>query len=193
MLTRSSMQFYFVLILIHRPLLYMSAAQQANTNPDHITIDSATVCTLAATNIAKLVRDYQQFYSLKRISSPAVHFTFIAATIHIVNFRLFKGEIHQFLLHGCLAALTEMGESYPIGQKAVCVLRDLMERWKPQDEALKPKENILEPMTDGDEVRWSSSDYFMGGVENNRDTVQTESYQSRSGYRAYAMRLELLT
>jgi hypothetical protein len=183
------MQFYFVLILIHRPLLYMTVAQPTTTNSDHGTIDSATVCTRAATNIAKLVRDYQQFYCLKRISSPAVHFTFIAATIHIVNFRLFKGELHQFLLHGCLAALTEMGESYPIGQKAVCVLRDLMDRWKPQDEALKPKKNTLEPIIDGEGAQWPGSDCFISSVEDTREKVVAESYRCRSDLRLRASTL----
>jgi hypothetical protein len=172
----------------------MSGAQNTTTNSDHGTIDSATVCTLAANNIAKLVRDYQQFYSLKRISSPAVHFTFIAATIHIVNFRLFKGEIHQYLLHGCLAALTEMGESYPIGQKAVCVLRDLMERWKPQNETLKPKKNTLQPMVvDDDDVRWSNSEYFTSNVETRKKRVEAESYHRRSASRTCASNLKLLT
>jgi hypothetical protein len=131
----TSMQFYFVLILIHRPLIHMSVAQQAIANSSTGTIDSATVCTLAAVNIAKLVRDYQQFYSLKRISSPAIHFTFIAATIHIVNSRLLGTERHRFWLQGCVSALNEMGDSYPIGRKAVRVLRDLMARLKPDHES----------------------------------------------------------
>ncbi|RFU35508.1 hypothetical protein B7463_g786, partial [Scytalidium lignicola] len=175
------MQFYFVLILIHRPLLHMSAAQQAIANSDRGTIDSATVCTLAATNIAKLVRDYQQFYCLKRISSPAVHFTFIAATIHIVNFRLFKEERCQFLLHGCLAALTEMGESYPIGRKAVCVLQDLMERWKPQSEPLRHEKNTLQSLDDDDDVveRFGSKYNFTSSLENRRVAVDAERFQQK--------------
>ncbi|KAF2788468.1 hypothetical protein K505DRAFT_378882 [Melanomma pulvis-pyrius CBS 109.77] len=143
------MQFYFTLILIHRPLIHMSAAQQAVANFNSGTTDSATVCTLAATNIAKLVRDYQQFYCLRRISSPAIHFTFIAATIHTVDFRLFKTERSKFLLQGCVSALTDMGESYPIGRKAVCILQDLIERWNPRNDTQRQEKNTLQSSGDG--------------------------------------------
>ena len=125
------MQFCFVLILTFRPLLHVPLAHGALSRSNGAPVDPAAVCTLAAANIAKLVRDYQQYYSLRRISSPAVHFAFIAATIHIVNFQVYKEEKHHFLLQGCLAALAEMGESYPIGRRAVAVLNDLIQRSRP--------------------------------------------------------------
>jgi hypothetical protein len=175
----NSMQFYFTLILIHRPLIHMSAAQQAMANFDSGTADSTTVCTVAATNIAKLVRDYQQFYCLKRISSPAIHFTFIAATIHIVDFRLFKTERSKFLLQGCVSALSEMGESYPIGRKAVGILQDLMERWNPCNDSQRQDKSTAQSSSDsvlpGPVFKYGS----VNGTENNGRSVGVNSFQYR--------------
>lgn len=164
LLTIKSMQFYFDLILIHRPLLQMPNAQKAIANAHGGSIDSATVCTLAATNMAKLVRDYQQFYSLRRVSSPVVHFTFIAATIHIVNFRLTQEKRHEFWLNGCLAALVEMSESYPIARRARCVLEQLLKRWKPQEESPRQQRSAAYSMDDRANARATAPEADMRGI-----------------------------
>jgi hypothetical protein len=99
----------------------MRAMQQSLQDPSC----PATLCTVAATNIAKLTRDYSLFYKMRQIPSPAVHCIFIAATIHLLNHHMLKDEHHQFLFQGCLSALSEISESYPIGERAVSVLQSL--------------------------------------------------------------------
>jgi len=123
------MQFYFTLILLHRPFLAYAKTEQALAHADSQVMDATTACTLAATNMAKLVRDYQAHYSLKQIGAPAIQMTFIAATIHLVNFHLTKKEMHKLLFCGCTVSLVEMGEAYPLAFRAVDVLKDLEKRW----------------------------------------------------------------
>lgn len=122
------MQFYFTLLLLHRPFIDFSEAADSINRLEGTQLNPIAICSLSATNITKLVRDYSLFYNLKRIPSPAIHFIFVAATIHLINHQISGDRNHEFLFQGCLSALNEIGESYPNGLKAVSVLQDLLQQ-----------------------------------------------------------------
>ncbi|KAE8375838.1 fungal-specific transcription factor domain-containing protein [Aspergillus bertholletiae] len=128
------MQFYYNLILLHRPFLEFSRVRREITQGPNSPTTSTTTCAIAAANIVRLVRDYRQHYNIRQISPNAVHITFIAATIHLINFRLTNAESHDQLLRGCIPALSELGDSYPIAQKALSILSTLIKRFVPQNE-----------------------------------------------------------
>lgn len=122
------MQFYFTLILLHRPFMNLKKIMNITNEPEPSTFDTNVICTLAATNITKLARDYSFFYGIKQTTSPAIHFIFIAATVHLINYHFAKHEVDKTWFQGCLSSLSEIGVSYPIGVKAVAVLQSLQEQ-----------------------------------------------------------------
>ncbi|KAL4862350.1 hypothetical protein BDV12DRAFT_45864 [Aspergillus spectabilis] len=76
------MQFNFTLLLLHRPFINFHNVLSTVIDPDPSAFDTTAICTLAATNIAKLTRDYSLFYDIRQITSPAIHLIFIAPTVH---------------------------------------------------------------------------------------------------------------
>ncbi|PLB51482.1 hypothetical protein P170DRAFT_471414 [Aspergillus steynii IBT 23096] len=126
------MQFYYNLILVHRPLLgFSKAREELSQAPDSSLTTSTITCAISAANIAKLVRDYRELYDIRQITPNGVHMTFIAATIHLINFRLTSHDSHGQLFWDCVKALSEMADSYPMAEKAGLVLNSLIERFKP--------------------------------------------------------------
>ncbi|OQU95624.1 Fungal specific transcription factor domain-containing protein [Cladophialophora immunda] len=125
------MQFYFTMLLLHRPFIDLDEVVATIPHLSEGQPSATTICTLAATNIAKLARDYSLFYSLSQIASPAIHFIFIAATIHMINHKISPGNNHDYLFQGCLASLLEIGSAYPMSHKAAAVLQELAGRLQP--------------------------------------------------------------
>ncbi|KAJ5731800.1 uncharacterized protein N7483_006308 [Penicillium malachiteum] len=137
------MQFYYNLILVHRPLLEFSKARD-ELSQDASHINSTTTCMMAAANIAKLIHVYCQRYNIRHISPNGVHMAFIAAKIHLINYRLTNVESHYRLLFMCLAALTELGDFYTMAKKAVKILKSLIEGFRPLDEVSSQEEQTPE-------------------------------------------------
>ncbi|PYH89216.1 hypothetical protein BO71DRAFT_281152, partial [Aspergillus ellipticus CBS 707.79] len=123
------MQFYYNLILLHRPFLEFSKVRREISQDRNAPTNSTTTCAIAAANIARIVRDYRENYNIRQISGNPVHIVFIAATIHLINLRLTNTECHDQLLQDCIPALTELGDSYPIAKKALDILHSLIERF----------------------------------------------------------------
>ncbi|KAI9146836.1 Isochorismatase hydrolase [Paramyrothecium foliicola] len=128
------MQFYFILIVLHRPFLQFSRVVHELTSHGDLTTTSTGTCALAASNIAKLLLNYQRTNNMRQVPAPTVNFVYIAGTIHLVNFRLTKLPVYWHHLKSCMAAMQDMSLSYPIGRKASSVLQELMERWQPSSE-----------------------------------------------------------
>jgi hypothetical protein len=122
------MQFYFTLLLLHRPFIDLDSAVATFSHLDEAPGCATTICPLAATNIAKVTRDYSLFYSLKQVPSPAIHFIFTAATIHLINHQIYQDDQHSYRFKGCLSGLAEIAEASPIAHKAVSVLQSLLQR-----------------------------------------------------------------
>ncbi|PYH96714.1 hypothetical protein BO71DRAFT_396839 [Aspergillus ellipticus CBS 707.79] len=144
------MQSYYNLILVHRPLLEFSKAREELSQArNSAQMTSTIMCAIAAANIARLVRDYREQYDIRQITSNGVHITFIAATIHLINFRLTGCDSHDQLFRGCVKALMEMTDSYPMAQKAVRILNNLVERFKPfRSPQLQSDENATRTQLD---------------------------------------------
>ncbi|KAK1983289.1 fungal-specific transcription factor domain-containing protein [Colletotrichum cereale] len=124
------MNFYFALILLHRPFMRFprdcSDLKTSTAKPSQ----SSTICATAAANITKLVLNYRRYYNIRQMPPSVVHFIFIAGSIHLVNLRSTKLESHNTLLQSSLEALSEIGKSYPVAQKASLELEGLTEKWK---------------------------------------------------------------
>ncbi|OLN83263.1 Nitrogen assimilation transcription factor nit-4-like protein 3 [Colletotrichum chlorophyti] len=124
------MNFYFALILLHRPFLRFAGAPLSSQNSKTPTSDSTSTCTIAATNITKLIMRYGRSYNIRQMPPSVIHFIFIAGSIHLFNLRSSKIGSHSALLQSSMEALSELGKSYPVGQKAALELQSLTERWK---------------------------------------------------------------
>ncbi|KAK2043510.1 fungal-specific transcription factor domain-containing protein [Colletotrichum somersetense] len=124
------MNFYFALILLHRPFMRFPRdcddLKTSTTKPSQ----SSTICATAAANITKLVLNYRRYYNIRQMPPSVVHFIFIAGSIHLVNLRSTKLESHNTLLRSSLEALSEIGKSYPVAEKASLELEGLTEKWK---------------------------------------------------------------
>lgn len=130
----TSMQFYYNLIHLHRPFLEFSRVRREIAQGRNGPTTSTSTCTIAAANITRLVRDYRDNYDIRQISPNTVHITFIAATIHLINFLFTNAEPHGQLLRDCMPALSELGDSYPIANKALSILSTLIDRFDPLDD-----------------------------------------------------------
>lgn len=135
------MQFYFTLLLLHRPFIDLNSAMATINHLDDAAPSATRICTLAATNIAKLTRDYSLLYNLRQIPSPAIHFIFTASTIHLINYQISRDKDYEYLFQGCLSGLAEISASYPIGHKAVRVLQTLARRL--QSHQSQPRGDVL--------------------------------------------------
>lgn len=125
------MHFYFTLCLLHRPFIDFGQDVASTNQLEGGPPSPVTICSLAATNITKLSRDYSLYFNLRQIPSPAIHFIFIAATIHLINHRVAGDGSHEPLFQGCLSSLADIGQSYPNGKKAVSVLQELAGKLRP--------------------------------------------------------------
>ncbi|KZL87700.1 fungal specific transcription factor domain-containing protein [Colletotrichum incanum] len=123
------MKFYFALILLHRPFMRLprdSDDLKTSIKPSQ----SSSICGTAAANITKLIINYRRHFNIRQIPPSVVHFIFIAGSIHLVNLRSTKLETHNILLQSSLEALSEIGKSYPVAQKASLELEGLTEKWR---------------------------------------------------------------
>ncbi|KAF4844992.1 putative transcriptional regulatory protein [Colletotrichum siamense] len=123
------MTFYFNLIMLHRPFMNHSRVATLDTQAS-ASFNPITVCCAAATKIGKLAFAYRNLYNIKQMPPSAIHFVFIAGTIHLMNSHLGGEAIHDQPLQGCMEVLSEMSNSYPTSKKAHQILRDMIENWK---------------------------------------------------------------
>ncbi|TIC94252.1 putative transcriptional regulatory protein [Colletotrichum higginsianum] len=146
-----NLHFYFALILLHRPFLRFPREPNDSRNNNVEPSQSSTTCATAAANITKLLSNYKRSYNIRQLPPSAVHFIFIAGSIHLVNLRSTKLESHNTLLQSSLEALSEIGKSYPVAQMAALELEGLTEKWKssnmpetakPISGQRRPEENI---------------------------------------------------
>ncbi|GKT64042.1 fungal specific transcription factor [Colletotrichum tofieldiae] len=123
------MNFYFALILLHRPFM-RPPRDSDDLKTSEKPSQSSTICATAAANITKLVINYRRHFNIRQMPPSVVHFIFIAGSIHLVNLRSTKLETHNTLLQSSLEALSEIGKSYPVAQKAFLELEGLTEKWR---------------------------------------------------------------
>lgn len=128
-----SMHFYYNIILLHCPFLEFSKVLREISQGLNTLTTSTTTCAIAAANVVRLAHNYRKNYNIRQISPNAVHIIFIAATIHLINFRLTNTDSHDHLLRGCITALPGLQDSYPMVHRALEIIHTLIERFRPLD------------------------------------------------------------
>ncbi|KAK7443694.1 fungal specific transcription factor domain-containing protein [Colletotrichum acutatum] len=131
------MNFYFALILLHRPFLRFSSKCLDVDIMSSSALDSTHACATAAANITKLATTYRRSFNMRQMPPSIVHFIFIAGSIHLLNLRAGQPGNHEVLLQSSTEALSELGKSYPVAQKASTELESLIEKWRSAKEAEK--------------------------------------------------------
>ncbi|KAK1499495.1 fungal specific transcription factor domain-containing protein [Colletotrichum cuscutae] len=131
------MNFYFALILLHRPFLRLSSKFLNVDNMNSSALNSTHACATAAANITKLATTYRRSFNMRQMPPSIVHFVFIAGSIHLLNLRAGQPGNHEVLLQSSTGALSELGKSYPVAQKASTELESLIEKWRSAKEAEK--------------------------------------------------------
>ncbi|KXH34914.1 fungal specific transcription factor [Colletotrichum simmondsii] len=131
------MNFYFALILLHRPFLRLSSKFLDVDNMSSSALNSTHACATAAANITKLATTYRRSFNMRQMPPSIVHFVFIAGSIHLLNLRAGQPGNHEVLLQSSTEALSELGKSYPVAQKASTELESLIEKWRSAKEAEK--------------------------------------------------------
>ncbi|KAK1461527.1 fungal specific transcription factor [Colletotrichum melonis] len=131
------MNFYFALILLHRPFLRLSSKFLNVDNMNSSALNSTHACATAAANITKLATTYRRSFNMRQMPPSIVHFVFIAGSIHLLNLRAGQPGNHEVLLQSSTEALSELGKSYPVAQKASTELESLIEKWRSAKEAEK--------------------------------------------------------
>nr|XP_036577466.1 fungal specific transcription factor domain-containing protein [Colletotrichum truncatum]KAF6784437.1 fungal specific transcription factor domain-containing protein [Colletotrichum truncatum] len=146
-----SMAFYFNLIILHRPFLHLSQISSDLRNKKAPYNSATATCAAASENIIKLASEYESSYNLRQIPQSVVPFIFIAGTIQLLLYRVTKVESYNRLLQSCTGYLSEVGNSYPVAQRALGVLEDMITNWKPFDET-KHSDDITHACDESPEV-----------------------------------------
>ncbi|KAF5522637.1 putative transcriptional regulatory protein [Colletotrichum aenigma] len=129
------MNFYFNLIMLHRPFMNLSRVTADLNMKDSTSFSSSIACCKAATKISKLALAHRKLYNIKQMPPSAIHFIFIAGTIHLIASRLSGETPHENLLQSCMEMLSELSNSYPTSKRAHQILRDMTENWKTSEKS----------------------------------------------------------
>lgn len=113
-------------ILLHRPLV---ADGHLHLTLPSTSKSSFAACTEAAMNIVKLVRLYDESFSVKRAPYLISYATYVAATIHvrIAATRASNSDAHEHL-RTCLSVFNQNSETNHAVRKASLVIEALMKR-----------------------------------------------------------------
>lgn len=115
-----------LLILLHRP--FVSEGHLATPS---VTSNAFSVCTLAATDIVRLLVAYDRSFSIKRAPYLISYATYVAATIHvrIAAQKEVNSEAHTYLA-GCLKVFKQNQETNAAVRRAHAVINNLMKKLK---------------------------------------------------------------
>lgn len=120
----SSMQFYAIKIIIHRP--FLSILSSDTTLSEQEIRRAQNSAEEAASCIARLVQIYRRHYTLRRSNIHTVHLIFTATLIHVHNACISENSTTQQLaaryLEICCQALSEMGVGYKNARRALEII-----------------------------------------------------------------------
>ncbi|KXH43139.1 fungal specific transcription factor domain-containing protein [Colletotrichum salicis] len=161
------MNFYFALILLHRPFLRFSSKFLDIDDMSSSPLNSTHACATAAANITKLATTYRRSFNMRQMPPSVVHFIFIAGSIHLLNLRAAQPGNHEVLLQSSTEALSELGKSYPVAHKAGTELEGLIDKWRSAKEAEKraaetnrAAQEVGNTMSSGCAIRPGVSDFL---------------------------------
>jgi len=143
-LTRSSMQYHCIMILVHRPFFSVRTGLSGLSFAE--VTASRNACTEAAASIARLVQIYRRLYTLRRINVQTVHLIFTATLIHVVNacgsLDPDRSDKAWKDLEVCCQALSEIGLAYKNAARAVevvmCIKNELLKRTRAKTKRQNP-------------------------------------------------------
>lgn len=136
-----------LLILLHRP--FVSEGHLHTTDPS-VAITSFTTCTAAAARIVRLLRAYDQSFSIRRAPYLISYATYVAATIYVRVAAQRNGESRAHSnLRACIDVFQKNQETNWAVRRAKNVILHLMDRMgvNLSDRALEP--GRLEGIRDG--------------------------------------------
>ena len=115
-----------VRILLHRPFV---SDGHLNSLAPEVAKSSFSTCATAATNIVRIIRLYDQAFSIRRAPYLISYATYLAATIHvrIAATRASWSEAHSSL-QACLTVFEQNSETNYAVRKAAVVIENLMKR-----------------------------------------------------------------
>lgn len=127
------MQFAFCMMILHRPFVakrYIQPYPRVGKGPEH----ARMMCIQSATDIAKLIGEYERRYSLRRANVLLVHMAFTAALILVyATVSEMNRDIHLQLsshLDVCCHALCELGVSYESASRSLDILLSVKRMWQ---------------------------------------------------------------
>ncbi|KAJ9426021.1 fungal-specific transcription factor domain-containing protein [Fusarium oxysporum] len=126
------MQYHVNLILLHRPLLEVSPG----IRKCHSTLPSwqsphIKTCRESASEVVKLLRSYNQHYTLRYASLATVQVAFTAAIVHLADIENSSYKQHAIRdFETCLNALEEMRSTWSAwSSKALREIHNVQEEW----------------------------------------------------------------
>ncbi|KAM5370266.1 hypothetical protein ACJZ2D_008562 [Fusarium nematophilum] len=127
------MQYYQIMIYIHRPFLSGGGLPPSAAHPSPLG-NSRAICIDSAKAISKLVRIYERTYTLRRINIQAVSIIFSASLLLVFASITATPEIEDedlaTHLEVCSHALAEIGEYYENSSRSLDLLLKIKRDWK---------------------------------------------------------------
>lgn len=118
---------------LHRPFVakrYIQPFPRVGKGPEH----ARMMCVQSATDIAKLIGEYERRYSLRRANVLLVHMAFTAALILVyATVSEMNRHTHAQLsshLDVCCHALSELGVSYESASRSLDILLSVKRMWQ---------------------------------------------------------------
>lgn len=132
-LTRTSMYFSLLVIILHRPFCsknYVQPKPLIGPGAQH----AREMCVSHAVNISRLLACYSRLYTLRRASNQVVHTAFTAALIlvyAIVSRITVEGyDDLRTPLDICCGALVDLGQAFNNASRALEVLLAVKRSWQ---------------------------------------------------------------
>jgi hypothetical protein len=124
------MQYYAVMILLHRPFVGEASSPSALNDTSW---DACHMCTRSASAISFLLRIFRRRISWRYVHLQSVHNTTIAGVVHAYDACMFPGERGtqaQEGLNVCVQALGEMSQSFQSSMRGYEVLAAVRREWQ---------------------------------------------------------------
>jgi len=141
MVLQLHMQYHETVILLHRP--FIAEARSLSSFPA-AGLDASQSCTHSASEISRILLIYRRQWGLKHINLQAVHIVIMAGIIHAHDCCLYsgpQGRSARDMLHICLQALGEMGQTFQSANRGMEVVMALLHDWQSQSFNLKSSQH----------------------------------------------------
>jgi len=143
MVLQLHMQYHEAMILLHRPFI---AESRVLHFPSADGLNATQTCTHSASEISRLLLIYRGQWGLQHINFHAVHVVMTAGIIHAYDCCLHsgpQGRSARDMLHLCLQALGDMGQTFQSGNRGMEVVMALLHDWQRKTLSLEKRQQAL--------------------------------------------------